>query len=117
MANGNGNDISKFTKWIKLISYIVILVATIGGGYWWLTGNFVSANDFNKAETTITMNSRSIQSIRIENYIRRAYERIWMLEKQFGVGCANCPPEYRQEHNKLKLDIDNLKRRLKKLES
>jgi len=34
MSNGNGNDISKFTKWIKLFSYIVVVVATIGGIIW-----------------------------------------------------------------------------------
>lgn len=117
MGNGNGNDISKFTKWIKLVSYIVTVVALIGGIIWGMEATYAHTEDMAKVSETITMNSRSIQSIRIENYIRRAYERIWMLEKQFGVGCSNCPIEYRQEHNKLKLDIETLKRRLKKLES
>jgi cell division protein FtsL len=117
MNNGNGNDVGKFTKCVKLISYIVTVVALIGGVIWGMETTYAHNEDVVKVSETITMNSRSIQSIRIENYIRRAYERIWMLEKQFGVGCQNCPAEYKHEHNQLKLDIDNLKRRLKKLES
>lgn len=121
MNNGNGNDVSKWTKWIKLVVVLVTLFLSIGGVIWGMETRYAKVDDTtntaNSMLNAITMNSNQIEVMRIENQIRRAYERIWMLEKQFGIGCQNCSPEYRQEYDKLKLDIDNSKRRLKKLES
>ena len=117
MSNGSGNDVSKCTKWIKLAVVLATLCLSIGGVMWSIETRYAKANDITIMSNAIAGNAKSIQAVRVENQIRRAYERIWMLEKQFGIGCQNCPIEYQQEHNKLKLDIESLKRRLKKLES
>jgi len=117
MGNGNDNDVSKWTKWIKLAAVLVGLLLAIGGVMWGVETRYAKADDITIMTQAIAGNAKSIEGMRVENQIRRTYERIWMLEKQYGVGCVNCPSEYKQEHNRLKLDIENLKRRLKKLES
>ncbi len=43
MSNGNGNDVSKFTKWVKLISYIVTVVAVVGGVMWGMETRYAKA--------------------------------------------------------------------------
>jgi len=122
MGNGNGNnDVSRFTKWIKLISYIVAVVVGIGGVIWGANKHmeltYAHAKDLTQVVETITMNSQEIQSMRLEQQLSRLYGRVWQLEKQYGFGCQSCPPEYRQEYNNLKLEIEHIKRRLRKLDS
>jgi uncharacterized protein HemX len=43
MSNGNGNNVSKFTKWVKLVSYVVAVVVGIGGFMWAMETRYAKA--------------------------------------------------------------------------
>ena len=116
-GNNNGNDAKKVGLWVKILSGIIGLVITIGVVALNVDTRYAKATDIVKNSQAIVMNQQDIQVIRLENQLSRVYDRIWQLEKQHGFSCQNCPPEYRQEYNKLKLDIDGIIRRIKKLES
>jgi len=102
---------------IKAISALVALCLSVGGVIWGMDTVYCKKAIVVENREMIAGNSKQIQIIRIERQINRNYERLWMLEKNYGIGCLNCPVEYKQEHNKIKLDLKTLERRLKELES
>jgi len=102
---------------IKIISAIVALCLSIGGVIYGMDTIYCKKAIVVENREMIAGNSKQIQVIRIERQINRNYERIWMLDRDFGIDCAACSVGYLQEYNRLKLDIENLKRQLHKLES
>ena len=101
---------------IKTISAIIGILVVIIGVMWKAELRYAKAVEIEKTNQLICGNSREIQIIRLETQLRRVYDRIWMIEQNFGIGCASCPSEYLNEYNKLKLDVEDINRRLKQLD-
>lgn len=117
MGNGNGNDVSKFTKWVKLAAVLVGLLMAIGGVMWGVETRYAKADDITIMTQAIAGNAKGIQVIRLEKQVERIRDRIWALEDRFGLDCKECPTKYRREYDQRNLDIESIKRRIKKLES
>ena len=117
MTEENGNGVKKVSLWVKIVSGLIGLCMTIGAVVFSMETRYAKAGDIVTVSQAVIMTQQEIKIMRSENQLRRAWERVWMLEKQFGLLCINCPAEYKVEYNKLKLDIEEMKRRLKQLES
>lgn len=70
MSNGNGNDVSKWTKWIKLVVGILTVFTLVGGVVWGMTTTFAK-KDYVDAQFTLAQR----ETVKTFQQVQKQFER------------------------------------------
>lgn len=107
---------NNISTWLKVAGSLVALVITITGAIWGVETYLTPRIAHNELRAEVRVVKNDVKVIKLRSYLRRMQERVWDLEREFGVDCKNCPGKYFKEYNQLQFDIDQIRREIQKIE-
>jgi len=70
MSNGNGNDVNRWTKWLKLAAYLLTVVAFVGSAVWKADSTYAK-KEYVKEQFEVAQN----QTVKTFEQVQKQFER------------------------------------------
>lgn len=90
----------------KHLEIIVLICAILGGSF--------AAFQVFATNSRVDIVEEDLREYKMVQRLHALEERVWAYDKTYGFGCERCPPEAAETYRRLKQEIRDIERKLKK---